>query len=92
MGRLLKYPRLCRGMFIGLQKNLGLKLTIMDKNLNKIEGRFDSMSDLLRNPEFIARLNQTFYVSNVTEATWFKLTIRKGKLLSTNFLLSMKTS
>ncbi len=64
----------------------------MDKNLNKIEGRFDSMSDLLRNPEFIARLNQTFYVSNVTEATWFKLTIRKGKLLSTNFLLSMKTS
>ena len=43
---------------INLQKRLGLKLTIHDKNLNNISGKFESMTDLLRNPEFISRFNQ----------------------------------
>lgn len=75
---------------INLQKRLGLKLTIHDKNLNNISGKFESMTDLLRNPEFISRLDQEFYISNDDATSWFKLKLRNGKLVSITFLLSLK--
>ena len=77
---------------INLQKRLGLKLTIHDKNLNNISGKFESIVDLLRNPEFISRLDQEFYISNDNETTWFKLKIRNGKLVAITFLLSFRVN
>lgn len=75
-----------------LKNTLGLSLTVKDKNLNNISAKFKSISELLHNPEFISRLNQTLYVSNATETTWFKLTIRNGKLVSMTFVLTMKVN
>lgn len=72
---------------VGIQKALGLKLTIWDKNLNKINANFDSIADLLRNPNFIANLSQTFYVSNADESMWFKMQIKKGEIIEFTFLL-----
>lgn len=77
---------------INLQKRLGLKLTIHDKNLNNISGKFESIVDLLRNHEFISRLDQEFYISNDNETTWFKLKIRNGKLVAITFLLSFRVN
>lgn len=37
---------------VNVQKRLGLSLTMFDKNLHKISGKFNSMADLLRNPDF----------------------------------------
>ncbi len=71
------------------QKRLGLTLTIYDKNLNKISGKFDNMADLMRNPEFISKLDQELYVRDGRNTTWFKLTIKKGKLVSIKFLLTI---
>ncbi len=75
---------------VALKDTLGLSLTVKDQNLNNISAKFKNIAELLHNTEFISHLNQTLYVSNATEATWFKLTIRNGKLLSTSFLLTMK--
>lgn len=75
---------------VALKDTLGLSLTVKDQNLNNISAKFKNIAELLHNTEFILRLNQTLYVSNATEATWFKLVIRNGKLLSTSFLLTMK--
>ena len=77
---------------INTQKRLGLSLTMFDKNLHKISGKFNSMADLLRNPDFIAHLNQDFYVSNDSETTWFKLKLRNGKLVAITFLLTFRTN
>ena len=70
------------------QKRLGLSLEIYDKNLNKISGKFDNMADLMRNPEFISRLNQDLYISSGSERTWFKLTVKHGKITTIKFLLT----
>ena len=77
---------------INTQKRLGLSLTMFDKNLHKISGKFNSMADLLRNPDFIAHLNQDIYVSNDSETTWFKLRVRNGKIESITFLLTFRTN
>ena len=74
---------------INTQHRLGLSLTIWDKNLNKISGKFKSMADLLRNPDFISKLSQDLYVSNDSESTWFKLKIKNGKLAAITFLLTL---
>ena len=71
------------------KKRLGLTLTIYDKNLNKISGKFDNMADLMRNPEFISKLDQELYVSDGRNTTWFKLTIKKGNLVAIKFLLTI---
>ena len=73
---------------VNIQKRLGLSLTIFDKNLHKISGKFNSMADLLRNPDFIAHLTQDMYVSNDSETTWFKLKVKNGKLGPITFLLT----
>ena len=65
---------------------------MFDKNLHKISGKFNSMADLLRNPDFIAHLNQDIYVSNDSETTWFKLKLRNGKLVAITFLLMFRTN
>ena len=75
-----------------VQKRLGLSLTMFDKNLHKISGKFNSMADLLRNPDFIAHLNQDIYVSNDSETTWFKLKVRNGKIEPITFLLTFRTN
>lgn len=75
---------------ISLQKSLGLSLTIRDKDLNKISGHFNNMADLLRNPIFISRLSQDLYVSDNEGTTWFKLTLRNGRLVSIRLILTMK--
>ena len=75
---------------VNTQKRLGLSLTILDKNLHKISGKFNSMADLLRNPDFIAHLSQDFYVSNDSETTWFKLKVKNGKLTSITFMLTLQ--
>ena len=75
---------------ISLQKSLGLSLTIRDKDLNKISGQFNNMADLLRNPVFISRLTQDLYVSDNEGTTWFKLTLRNGRLVSIRLILTMK--
>ena len=72
---------------VGIQKALGLKLTIWDKNLNRINAKFDSIADLLRNPSFIANLTQEFYVSNAEETMWFRMKIKKGEIVEFTFLL-----
>ena len=77
---------------INTQKRLGLSLTMFDKNLHKISGKFNSMADLLRNPDFIAHLNQDIYVSNDSETTWFKLKVRNGKIEPITFLLTFHTN
>lgn len=75
---------------IGIQKRLGLTLTIYDGNLNRISGTFESIWDLINNPEFISKLTQDFYFSDRTESRWFKVKIRKGKFDGISFLLEMK--
>ncbi len=75
---------------INTQHRLGLSLMIWDKNLNKITGKFNSIADLLRNPEFISKLSQELYVSNDSEATWFKLKIKNGKLAAITFMLTLQ--
>lgn len=71
------------------QKSLGLSLTIFDKNLHKISGKFKSMADLLCNPDFIAHLSQEFFVSNNNDTTWFKLKLKNGRLEAITFLLTL---
>ena len=73
---------------VNTQKRLGLTLTMFDKNLHKISGKFNSMADLLRNPDYIVHLNQDIYVSNDSETTWFKLKVRNGKIGPITFLLT----
>ena len=75
---------------IGIQKRLGLTLTIYEGNLNRISGTFESICDLINNPEFISKLTQDFYFSDTSESRWFKVVIRKGKLIEISFLLEMK--
>ena len=70
------------------QKRLGLSLTFFDSNLNKISGKVDNMDDLIKNPEFISRLNQDIYISSGGERTWFKLTLKHGKITAIKFLLT----
>lgn len=77
---------------VNTQKRLGLTLTIFDRNLNKICGKFQNMVDLLRNPEFISRLSQEFYASTNNETTWFKLKLKNGKLKDITFLLTLKVN
>lgn len=77
---------------VALQKKMGLRLTIKDKNLHKIAGCFNSMADLMRNPEFISRMSQELYVSDHNESTWFKIKLRRGKFESITFLLTMKVN
>ena len=77
---------------VNTQKRLGLTLTIFDRNLNKICGKFQNMVDLLRNPEFISRLSQEFYASINNETTWFKLKLKSGKLKEITFLLTLKVN
>ena len=74
---------------INTQHRLGLSLTIWDKNLNKISGKFKSMADLLRNPDFISKLSQDLYVSNNNDTTWFKLRLKNGKLAAITFVLTL---
>ena len=74
---------------VNVKKRLGLSLTIFDKNLHKISGKFNSMDDLLSNPDFLAHLNQDFYVSNDSKSTWFKVRVRNGKLGGITFLLTL---
>ena len=75
---------------VNTQKRLGLSLKIHDKNLHKISGKFNSMADLLRNPDFIAHLSQELYISNDSETTWFKLKVKNGKLTSITFMLTLQ--
>jgi len=75
---------------VSLQKDLGLRLTVYDKNLNKIAGQFSNMAELLRNPLFISRLSQDMYVSDNEGTIWFKMKLRKGKFLSASFVMSFK--
>lgn len=74
---------------INTQHRLGLSLTIWDKNLNKIAGKFENMAELLHNPDFISKLSQEFFVSNDSKSTWFKLKIKNGKLAAITFLLTL---
>lgn len=75
---------------IGVQKRLGLTLTIYDGNLNRMSGTFESIWELINNPEFISKLTQDFYFSDKNESRWFKVKIRKGKLIGISFLIGMK--
>lgn len=75
---------------LNTKKRLGLSLTIFDRNLNKIEGKFENMAELMRNPEFISRLSQELYVSDNEGSIWFKLKLRKGKFLSASFIMNFK--
>ena len=74
---------------INTQKSLGLSLTIFDRNLNKIAGKFKNMVELLHNPDFIANLSQELYVSNNNDTTWFKLKLKNGRLAAITFLLTL---
>ena len=74
---------------INTQKSLGLSLSIFDRNLNKIAGKFENMAELLHNPDFIAKLSQELYVSNNNDTTWFKLKLKSGRLAAITFLLTL---
>ena len=73
---------------IQLQKRLGLKFTMWDKNLNKLSGRIENLEVFLRSPDFVSRLNQDLYVSCDNETRWFKLKIKNGKLVDSTYLLT----
>jgi len=75
---------------VSFQQRLGLKLTLYGKNFNKLEGKFDSISDLLKNPIFLSRLSQELYVSDNEGTIWFKLKLRNGKFVSASFVMSFK--
>lgn len=77
---------------VALQKKVGLKLTIKDKNLHEITGCFNSMADLLLNPEFISRMSQEMYVSDHSGSTWFKIRLKRGRFESITFLLTIKVN
>lgn len=74
---------------INTQKSLGLSLTIFDRNLNKIAGKFENMAELLHNPDFISKLSQEFFVSNNNDTTWFRLKLKNGRLETITFLLTL---
>lgn len=70
-------------------KDLGLTPVLKDKDFNNISWQFNNTTLLLRNPEFISRLSQDFYVSSDSGASWFTLMIRNGKIKTIKFLLTM---
>ncbi len=73
-----------------LVKTLGLSLQVRDQNLNMLSGKFKSIDDLFRSPEFLFRLDQTLYLSDAAGTSWIKLTIKKGRTVSFSIILSMK--
>lgn len=73
-----------------LTNSFGFRLVRFDKNLHKIELKISSVKDLLQNPEFMSILNQSFYLSNPEETTWFQVHLKNGKIVSISFLLSFK--
>ena len=58
---------------VNLQRSLGLNLTVYDNNFNNISGKFENITNLLRNPHFIPRLSQELYISDNKETTWLNL-------------------
>ena len=76
--------------FGALVKTLGLSLQVRDQNLNMLSGKFKSIDDLFRSPEFLFRLDQTLYLSDAAGTSWIKLTIKKGRIVSFSIILSMK--
>lgn len=75
---------------INTKKILGLSMSVMDKDFHKISGKFENMTNLLNNPEFISKLSQEFYISTNNDITWFKSKLRNGKLVDISFLLTLR--
>lgn len=75
---------------VRIQRELGLSLSIHDKNLMTVSAQFQSMSDLLSSPEFIAHLTQDFYLSDASETQWFMMRLKRGRFTSITLLLMMK--
>ena len=69
-------------------KDLGIKFRILDQNLHKITGEFVNLAELFRNPEFYSRLSQDFYICNANGTTWFKISVKKGRVADIRFLLT----
>lgn len=76
--------------FAKIKNELGLSFIVKDKNFNNISGKFKDLSQLLKSPEFIAHLDQELYVCDLNETTWFKLKLKKGRIISFTFLLNVK--
>jgi len=72
-------------------KDLGIKFGIRDQNLHKITGEFVNLAELFRNPEFYSRLSQDFYVCNANGTTWFKISVKKGRVADIRFLLTFNS-
>lgn len=77
---------------IKLKESLGVSLIIRDRNLNTISAQINSMAHFLRNPELISRLSGDYYVSDAAGTTWLKFQIKKGRIVSIEFLLMFKTN
>ena len=75
---------------VNLQRSLGLNLTVYDNNFNNISGKFENITNFLRNPHFISRLSQELYISDNKETTWFNLKLRNGKLVHITFMLTVR--
>ena len=77
---------------IKTQKRLGLSLTVCNNSFHTISCNFDNLEDLQRNPDFISKMNQDFYVSANNDTTWFKLKLRNGKIGSIIPLLTFRAN
>ena len=75
---------------VRIQRELGLSLSIHDKNLMTVSAHFKSMTDLLNSPEFIAHLTQDFYLSDASDSQWFMMRLRRGRFSAITLLLIMK--
>lgn len=71
-----------------LMKQLGLKFVVCNENSNNISGTFNNITELFKTPEFIYRLNQDIYASDKDKKTWYKLTVRKGKIIDITYLIT----
>lgn len=75
---------------LNVSDKLGLALILKDANLNTISAQIHSVKDFLLNPVAVAALTQTFYVSTADETTWFNLTVKRGKISSLRFLITVR--
>jgi hypothetical protein len=76
--------------FIKLKESLGMSKIIFDIGSNEISAKFRSIDELLKNPDLLTHLSQEIYVSDNNELTWFKVTLRNGKIMNITFVLTLK--
>lgn len=76
--------------FIKLKESLGISTIMFETGSNEISAKFRCIDELFKNPDFLTHLSQDIYVSDNNELSWFKVTLKNGKITNITFLLTLK--